>query len=93
MKVKIYSPAKSAMQSGKANNAKWLLEPIEEENIRFINPLTGWISCDDTNSQIKLFFNDKEEAIKYVNSKNWQYEVIEPKVPTIKKKSYASNFC
>jgi hypothetical protein len=92
MKVKIYSPAKSAMQSGKAKNNKWLLEPIEEKNIRFINPLTGWVSCDDTMSQIKLFFSNKEEAIKYANAKNWQYQVIEPEISAHKKKSYASNF-
>jgi hypothetical protein len=92
MKVKIYSPSKSTIQSGKAKNNRWLLEPIEEENSHFINPLTGWVSCDSTISQIKLFFNNKEEAIKYANSKNWQYQVMEPEISRYKKKSYASNF-
>ena len=39
MKVTIYKPAKSAMQSGKEKSKKWLLTPIEEESSRQINPL------------------------------------------------------
>lgn len=91
MKVKIYSPAKSAMQSPRVKN-QWLLEPIEEKNSHFINPLTGSISVNDTMLQIKLFFDSKEEAIKYANSRNWQYQLSEPQFPVLKKKSYASNF-
>jgi hypothetical protein len=93
MQVRIYSPARSAMQSGKKNTKEWLLLPLEEKNSRFINPLMGWVSSNDTMaSQVKLSFPSKEEAIKYAISNNWEYVVQEPKTPTIKKKSYASNF-
>jgi hypothetical protein len=92
MKFRIYKPAKSAMQSGRKNTQKWLLVPIEEENIRSVNPLMGWVSAKDTSSQIRFEFADKEEAIKFAENRNFEYEVEEPKSPTIKQKSYAANF-
>ena len=92
MKVKIYRPTKSAMQSGLKNTKKWLLAPIEEKNNRSINPLMGWTSVGDTNSQIKLTFDSKDEAIKYALHRNFEYEVEEPKISSVKRKSYAENF-
>jgi hypothetical protein len=92
MKVKIFSPAKSAMQSGKRNTKKWLVEPIEETNLRSINPLTGWVSADSTLSQFRFEFVSKEEAIKFAQSRDFKFEVIEPKTASLKQKSYAGNF-
>ena len=92
MKVKIFKPTKSAMQSGKNNNKKWLLVPIEENVTRSINPLMGWTSVNNTISQLKLFFASQEEAIEYAKSQKFDYQVEEPKVSSIKKKSYAANF-
>ncbi len=80
------------MQSGKNNMKKWLLVPVEEENIRSINPLMGWTSVDNTTSQMKLFFASKEAAVEYANSKKFDYEVVEPEISSLKKKSYAANF-
>ena len=92
MKVRIYKQSKSAMQSGKQNTKKWILKPVEEENIRSINPLMGWISADSTVSQLKFEFANKEDAIKFAEDKKFEYEVIEPKASTIKPKSYSANF-
>lgn len=92
MKVKIFQPAKSAMQSGKKNTKKWLLVPLEEKNIRHLNELMGWTSADNTESQIKIEFSSKEEAIKYANSRNFEYEIFAPEFSSIKQKSYAENF-
>lgn len=92
MKVKIFCPAKSAMQSGKKNAAKWLITPIEEENIRSIDPLTGWVSASDTSSQLKLEFSNKEDAISFAEKSGFQYEIQEPKLRTVRPKSYAANF-
>jgi ETC complex I subunit conserved region len=92
MKFKIFQPAKSAMQSGKKNTKKWLMVPLEENNIRSANPLTGWISAADTSSQLRFEFINKEEAIKFAENKKFEYEIHEPKVPSVKKKSYAANF-
>ncbi len=92
MKVKIFRPSKSAMQSGKKNSKKWLIEPIASETPRSINQLTGWVSAGNTNSQISFEFNSKDEAINFAKSKNYEFEIFEPKNSSIKKKSYASNF-
>lgn len=92
MKVRIYKPTKSAMQSGKKNTKKWLLVPIEENDVRSINPLMGWTSVGNTDSQLKLYFDTKESAIEYAKSKKFEYVVEEPEISSVKKKSYSANF-
>lgn len=92
MKVRIYKPAKSAMQSGKKNTKKWLVVPIEETKIRSVSTITGWISASDTTPQLHFEFSSKEEAIKFAESRGFKYEIDEPEISTIKKKSYAANF-
>ncbi len=92
MKFRIFQPAKSAMQSGKKNTQKWLMLPILEENIRFANEITGWISAKNTNSQFNFEFSNKEDAIEFAKKSGFEFEIIEPKTATIKKKSYAANF-
>jgi hypothetical protein len=89
-KAKIYKPTKSAMQSGKANEKKWLLE-FDRLNSS-INPLMGWISSKDTLSEIKLEFTNLNEAVSYSKKNNIDYYIIEPKKRKIIKKSYADNF-
>ena len=75
MKVRIYKPTKSAMQSGKKNTKKWLLVPVEETNARKLNPLMGWTSSDNTSTQLKISFGSQEEAVKYAESEGFLYEV------------------
>ena len=89
-KAKIYRPSKTAMQSGKRNSKKWLLE-FETLNTE-INPLMGWESSIDTMSEVKLEFSSKEEAISYVKKNNIDYYVIEPEKSKIIKKSYSDYF-
>ena len=64
MSARIFSPAKTAMQSGKAKTGSWVLE-YEPEKPRKIDPLMGYTSSGDMKSQIKLVFDTKEEAIAY----------------------------
>ena len=89
-KAKIYKPDKTAMQSGKRNTKKWVLEfdTLDTE----INPLMGWESSKDTMSEVKLEFSNKEQALNYAKKNNIDYYVIEPKKRKIIKKSYADNF-
>ena len=89
-KAKIYIPSKSAMQSGKGKNDKWLLEfnNNRTENDHLIN----WISSNDTQSQVKIFFNTKDEAIAYAKKNNIKFDIIEPKKSKLIIKSYADNF-
>jgi len=91
MTIKIYKPAKTAMQSGLGKTKKWLAEYISDvDNIK--DSLMGWNSSHDTQSQIKVFFETKEKAIDWAKKNNFQFYVEEPKNKIIKPKSYASNF-
>ena len=89
-KAKIYIPVKSAMQSGLGKSDKWILE--YKTNDSTISPLMGWESSDDTMSELKLEFSTKALAIEYAKKNKINFEVIDPKVRKIIKKSYADNF-
>ena len=89
-KAKIYKPTKTAMQSGKRNEKKWLLE-FDTLNTG-ISPLMGWESSKDTMSEVKLKFSTKEQAINYAKKNNIDYFIIEPKKRRMIKKSYSDNF-
>ncbi|MFL2893148.1 MAG: ETC complex I subunit [Candidatus Pelagibacter sp.] len=89
-KAKIYKPSKTAMQSGVKKFDKWVIEFITEKP--GINPLMGWESSTDTNSELKLEFSSKDLAIEYAKKNKIIYELIEPKRRKIIKKSYADNF-
>ena len=89
-KAKIYTPNKSAMQSGMGKSDKWVLE--FETNNPTKNPLMGWESSDDTYTELRLEFSTKELAINYAKKKKIEYEIKEPKKRKITKKSYADNF-
>ena len=91
MTIKIYKPSKTAMQSGKGKTKKWLAEYISDTD-KEKDSLMGWNSSSDTNSQIKMFFETKEQAILWAKKNNYQYFVEEPKFKNIKPKSYSSNF-
>jgi NADH dehydrogenase (ubiquinone) Fe-S protein 4 len=89
-KVKIYKPTRTAMQSGKRNTKKWLLEFDTLDN--GVDPLMGWESSKDTMSEIKLEFSSKEQAINYAKKNDLDFYIIEPQKRKIIKKSYSDNF-
>ena len=78
------------MQSGTKKYNKWVVEFISEKP--GINPLMGWESSTDTYSELKLEFSSKKLAIEYAKKNKIDYEIIEPKLRKISKKSYADNF-
>ena len=89
-KAKIYKPSKTATQSGLKKFDKWVLEYITNDPT--INPLMGWESSNDTFSELKIEFANKDLAIEYAKKNKIDYELIEPKSRKINKKSYADNF-
>ena len=78
------------MQSGTKNNEKWVIE--FETRDTGINPLMGWETSSDTNSELKLEFSSKELALNYAKKNKIDFEVIEPNKRKVVKKSYADNF-
>jgi hypothetical protein len=91
MTARIFKPAKTAMQSGPARTKDWVLE-YEPEVAREIDPLMGWTSSRDMNSQVRLSFETKEEAIAYAERNGIAYRLAEPKPRAAIRKSYADNF-
>jgi len=91
MKVKIYRPVKSAMQSGRANSAKWVLE-YELKTPRRPEPLMGWTAANDTLNQVQMRFASKEAAVALAESEGWEYAVSEPHTRKIRPRNYIDNF-
>jgi hypothetical protein len=91
MSARIYSPAKTAMQSGKAKTGYWVLD-FDPEQPRKIDPLMGYTTSSDMKSQIRLTFDSKEEAIAYAEKNGLAYRVQEPKEAKRRQISYAENF-
>ena len=88
--ARIYQPAKTAMQSGWANTRKWVLEfePSKKE----IDPLMGWTGSADTEGQVRLRFETKEEAVAFAERHGLAHQVEEPKSRLVRPKNYAANF-
>jgi hypothetical protein len=91
MSARIYSPAKTAMQSGKSKTGHWVLE-YEPEKPRSIDPLMGYTSSGDMKSQIRLSFATRDEAVAYAERNGIAYRVEEPKQADRRQISYAENF-
>jgi len=89
-KAKIYIPNKNPMQSGTGKTDKWILEFETKDPTN--NPLMGWESSSDTYTELKLEFSNKELAINYAKKNKIEFEVIDPKIRKVVKKSYADNF-
>ena len=91
MQVRIFQPPKTAMQSGRANTRRWVLE-FEPESPRQVEPLMGWTSSSDTKGQLRLWFDSKDEALAYAQKHGLMYTLEEPRKPTVRPKAYADNF-
>ena len=89
--ARIFRPAKSALQSGRAHTRKWVLE-YEPATRRQLEPLMGWTSAEDTLNEVQLRFETMEEAIAFATKNALDYTVIAPHDATAKPKSYADNF-
>lgn len=91
MQVRIYQPPKSAMQSGRANTRRWLLE-YEPETAKSLDPVMGWTASLDTNEQLRMWFGSKEEAVDYATRKGLMYSVESSQERRVRPKSYGENF-
>jgi len=90
--VRIFRPAKTAMQSGRAKTNEWMLEftPGDREEP---DDLMGWLGSRDTLNQVRLHFATKEEAIAFAEREGYAYTVTDdrPSKPP-RPKSYSDNF-
>ncbi len=91
MTARIYCPTKNAMQSGMRNATQWVLEYDSEKGC-YLDPLMGWSGSCDMDSQVRLKFGSKDEAISYARRNTIAFEVTEPKPRRKKIRSYADVF-
>ncbi|CUH78606.1 ETC complex I subunit [Tropicibacter naphthalenivorans] len=93
MRARIYQPAKTAMSSGQAKTKFWMLD-YAPASAREVDPLMGWTSSTDTQTQVRLRFDSKEAALAYAKEHGIDAQVIEPKKrkANIRPRGYAENF-
>lgn len=93
MSARIYRPAKSAMSSGQAKTRDWVLE-FPSGTAREVDPLMGWTSSSDTQTQVRMRFETKEAALDYAEAHGIDAIVQEPKPrkQNIRQRGYGENF-
>lgn len=93
MRARIYRPARNAMQSGTARSKHWVLD-FGHAEARRTDPLMGWTGSSDTQAQVKMRFDTKEEAESYAKLHGIDYIVTEPKprAANVRAGGYGENF-
>lgn len=93
MIARIYKPARTAMSSGTAKTREWVLE-YAQASAREVDPLMGWTSSDDTQSQVRLRFPTKEAALDFAKAKGIEAQVSEPheRAQNVRPRGYGENF-
>ena len=93
MRARIYQPARNAMQSGTAKTRHWILDFAPNES-RQVDPLMGWTGSGDTQAQVRLRFDTREEAEAYARANGIEAAVAEPhkRKPNVRPRGYGENF-
>ncbi|MGV6812172.1 MAG: ETC complex I subunit [Brevirhabdus sp.] len=93
MVARIYQPAKTATQSGMARTKGWVLE-YAPATAREVDPLMGWTSSSDTQTQVKLRFDTREAAEEYAREQGIQAVVLSShkRAHNVRARGYAENF-
>ena len=89
--ARIIQDDRKTTQSGKAKVGRWLLEFERVAPMR-ADPLTGWSGSGDTNTQVRITFDSKEEAIAYATRKGFDAHVVPAAPIVLKLQAYADNF-
>jgi NADH dehydrogenase len=81
------------MSSGTAKTRVWLLE-FSPAEARRVDPLMGWTSSDDTQSQVRLQFDTREAAEEYARDHGIDAQVQLPnkRKPNVRPGGYGENF-
>ena len=93
MRARIYQPARTAMSSGAAKTKTWVLDYAPGSR-REVDPLMGWTSSQDTQTQVRLRFPTKEAALDYARDHGIDAQVAEPqkRKANIRAGGYGENF-
>ena len=93
MRARIFQPTRSAMSSGLAQTKSWVLEFAPAE-ARDVDPLMGWTSSGDMQSQVRMSFDSKQAAEAYAQEHGIGVDVSDPKrrKQNIRPGGYGENF-
>ena len=90
MQVRIYKPAKTAMQSGQRNTKEWVLE--SEPAAQGDRPADGLDQLAGHHAAGEAPVPTLEEAKAYAEKNGWHYTVELPNARHVRPKAYADNF-
>jgi len=93
MLARIYQPARNIMQSGMGKTQHWVLE-FSPAVARRLDPLMGWSSSSDMNSQVRLSFDTVEAAVDYAQEHGIEVQLAKPQIrkPVLRQGGYGENF-
>ena len=89
--ARIIEQQRGTTQSGKAKAGRWTLEMERKEALQ-PDPLTGWAGSGDTETQLRLSFDSKDEALAYARSKGLEVHIVPAAPVQLKIQAYADNF-
>ena len=89
--ARIIEDDRKTTQSGKAKAGRWVLEFERQQALR-PDPLTGWAGSSDTNTQVRIAFDSRDEAVAYATRKGFDYHLVPAPPATLKIQAYADNF-
>jgi hypothetical protein len=91
MRARIFQQPKTAMQSGTAGTGEWVLD-FEPQHRQHQDPLMGWNGGASTQSQVRLRFPTKDDALAYAERNGLAYDLEIAATRVHKPKAYADNF-
>jgi hypothetical protein len=92
MTARIYKSYKMPTQSGGGNSKNWILEFVARDR-RFQDQIMGWTGSTDMEAtQVKLFFDSQNDAVKFAKKTGLDYLVVVPKEDLYVVKTYTDNY-
>lgn len=91
--ARIFQRVKDPSQSGMKNVGTWSL--VFDLRLQpYVEPLMGWVGSQDTQHQVSLSFNTREEAISYALKAGINFRIEDPQPSSVQNRvfSYAKNF-
>ena len=89
--ARIVEEQRKTTQSGKAKAGRWSLE-FERQEAQRPDPLTGWAWSGDTETQLRLSFDSKAEALAYAAARGLEVYLVPAPPVQLKLQAYADNF-
>ncbi|MCU7611765.1 ETC complex I subunit [Anaplasma capra] len=89
--ARIHRPSRNVMQSGIHRSDLWCIE-FEPSRSQYKDSLMGWVGSKDTAQQVRLQFQNKEDAVSYAKAHGITYVILPDQTVRKKPKSYSENF-